>query len=369
MEVRAKPDLQAADRVAKNYAERPLLIYWEVTQACRLACRHCRAEAIPTPQPNELSRTESRALLEQIAAFGAPLPHLILTGGDPLERADLFDLIDAAGALGIPVSITPAATEKLTREIMEKLKSHGIRSLGLSLDGSDAARHEAVRGVRGCFDWTLRAARFAAEVGLPVQVNTLVAAETAEDLPAIFYLLKENPVMRWSLFFLIPVGRGRLLKEVSPEWAEALMNSVYDLSRVAPFEIKTTEAPFYRRVALSRMRGERLGSDSLRRTSIHRGFGIRDGHGIMFVSSTGDIYPSGFLPLAAGNVRSSRIPEVYRSAPLFRKLHDPGRFGGKCGFCEYRIVCGGSRARAFACTGDPLGSDPLCPYQPNGETV
>lgn len=360
------PKRRPIDRAVRNDAERPLLIYWEMTQACRLACRHCRAEAVPKPQPNELNREESRTLLEQIAAFGAPLPHLILTGGDPIERADLFDVIDAANALGIPVSITPAATGALTREVMGKLKAHGIRSLGLSLDGSDVARHEAIRGVQGCFDWTIRAARIAAELGLPVQVNTLVSAETLDDLPAIFERLKRSQVMRWSLFFLIAVGRGRVLKEVSPEQAEAVMNWVYDLSRVAPFEIKTTEAPFYRRVALNRMRDEKRRPDHLKRTSVYRGFGIRDGHGILFISSTGAIYPSGFLPLAAGNVRSSRIPETYRDAPLFRKLHNPDEFDGKCGFCEYRTVCGGSRARAFAHTGDPVGSDPLCPYQPNG---
>lgn len=362
MDGMTKPD-QPTDRAVRNNAERPLLIYWEMTQACRLACRHCRAEAIPTPQPNELTRAESRALLEQIAAFGPPQPHLILTGGDPLERADLFELIDRADALGIPVSITPAATEKLTQEAIEKLTTHGIRSLGLSLDGSDALRHEAVRGVRGCFDRTIRAARLAAEFGLPIQINTLVSAETLEDLPAVFNLLKEHQVMRWSLFFLIAAGRGRMLKEVSPEQAEALMHWVYDLSGTAPFEIKTTEAPFYRRVALRRMRGETMGPDPLKQTSVYRGFGIRDGHGILFVSSTGDLYPSGFLPLAAGNIRSSRLVEVYRDSPLFRQLHDPGRFSGKCGLCEYRIVCGGSRARAFAHAGDPLGSDPLCLYQ------
>lgn len=360
-----KPDLQQIDHVLRNDRVRPLLVYWEMTQACGLACRHCRAEAIRTPTPNELNHAEGKSLLKQIAAFGEPLPHLILTGGDPLERADLFDLVDAANALGLSVSITPAATEKLTREMMEKLKGHGIRSVGLSLDGSNAARHEAVRGVPGCFDWTIRAAHLAAEFNLPIQINTLVAAETADDLPAVFDLVKTLKVMRWSLFFLIGVGRGRMLKEVSPERGEALMNWIYDLSRIAPFEIKTTEAPSYRRIALNRMRGERLWSDHIQRASIYRGFGIRDGHGILFVSSTGDIYPSGFLPLAAGNVRTSRVTEVYRDSPLFCSLHNPGQFKGKCGHCEYRIACGGSRARAFAYTGDPLESDPFCPYGPH----
>jgi len=342
-----------------------MLVYWEMTQACGLACRHCRAEAMPTAHPLELNHAESRTLLHQIAAFDVPLPHLILTGGDPLQRADLFDLIDAANSSGVPVSITPAATEKLTREVIAELKAHGIESMGLSLDGSNAARHEAVRGVRGCFDWTIRAARHASEFDLPIQVNTLVSAETADDLPAIFDLLRTIKVMRWSLFFLIAVGRGRVLKEVSPERGEELMNWVYDLSRIAPFAIKTTEAPSYRRIALNRMRGEGMSSEQIQRSSVYRGFGIRDGHGIIFVSSTGDIYPAGFLPLTAGNVRSSRLSEVYRNGPLFRSLHDPSQFKGKCGRCEYRAICGGSRARAFAYTGDPLESDPFCPYEVN----
>ena len=367
MGIPMKSNWEQTERVALNYAERPMLVYWEMTQACGLTCRHCRAEAIPLPQPSELTHAESLALLRQIAAFGEPRPHLILTGGDPLQRSDLFDLIDVARGLGLSVSITPAATDKLTRAVIAALQSHGIQSMGLSLDGSDAARHDAVRGVPGCFDWTVRAARFAAEFHLPIQVNTLVAEETADDLPAVFDLLKTLDVMRWSLFFLISVGRGRMLKEVSPGRGEALMNWIYDLTRVAPFPIKTTEAPSYRRIALNRMRAERMWSDRLRRASVYRSFGIRDGHGILFVSSTGDIYPSGFLPLSAGNVRESRMADVYRNAPLFRSLHSPGQFKGKCGRCEYRTVCGGSRARAFAATGDPFESDPLCPHQPLGK--
>lgn len=342
-----------------------MLVYWEMTQACGLACRHCRAEAMPKPHPNELNHEESKRLLRQIVAFGDPLPHLILTGGDPLQRADLYELIDEANALGMDVSITPSATDNLTRDVIARLKAHGIQSLGLSLDGSNAARHEAVRGVRGCFDWTVRAARDAAEIDLPIQVNTLVSEETADDLPTIYDLLTTLKVMRWSLFFLIAVGRGKVLREVSPTRGEEIMNWVYDLARVAPFAIKTTEAPSYRRIALNRMRDEGMASDQIQRTSVYHGFGIRDGHGIMFVSNTGDIYPAGFLPLTAGNIRKGNVVDVYRDAPVFRSLHDPSEFRGKCGRCEYRVICGGSRARAYAYTGDALASDPVCPYEPD----
>ncbi len=365
MAVVIKSEMQHTHRVARDYAERPMLVYWEMTQACGLACRHCRAEAMPKPHPLELNNTESQNLLRQIAAFGDPLPHLILTGGDPLQRADLYELIDAARALGLDVSITPSATNHLTREVVAQLKAHGIQSLGLSLDGSDAARHEAVRGVSGCFDWTVRAARDAAEFDMPIQVNTLVSEETADDLPAIYELLKTWRVMRWSLFFLVAVGRGKVLQEVSQERGEELMNWVYDLARVAPFAIKTTEAPSYRRIALHRMHAEGMPSDQIRRTSVYHGFGIRDGHGIVFVSHTGDIYPAGFLPLKVGNVQKNSLAETYRDASVFRRLHNPNEFKGKCGRCEYRMICGGSRARAFAYTGDALESDPFCPYEPD----
>lgn len=353
----------------RDFAKNPMLVYWEMTHACALACRHCRAEAVSAPHPSELTHTESENLLRQIAAFDKPLPHLILTGGDPLQRTDLYELIDYAHILGLTVSITPSATPDLTFDALLRLKVHGIESLGLSIDGSSAARHEAVRGVDGCFDRTIRAIKSAEELEMPVQVNTLVSQETADDLPAIYDLLTSLKVMRWSLFFLIGVGRGKMLQPVSPERGEDLMHWIYDLSRVAPFAIKTTEAPSYRRVALNRMRREGMLASEIQSTPVYRGFGIRDGHGIMFVSNKGDIYPAGFLPLTVGNVRRDHLVDVYRNSPMFRALHTAGQFRGKCGRCEYGALCGGSRARAFAYTGDPLASDPFCPHEPKVRAV
>lgn len=354
--------------LAHDYARNPMLVYWEMTQACGLACRHCRAEAIPTPHPTELTYAESKTLLRQIAAFDKPLPHLILTGGDPLRRADLFSLIDEARALRLTVSITPSATPSLTFETLAKLQDHGIESLGLSLDGSSAARHEAVRGVAGCFDWTMGAAGDATALGLPMQINTLVCRETLDDLPAIYQLLNSNramgQVMRWSLFFLISVGRGKQLQPISPEEGETCMRWIHGLSQNAPFAIKTTEAPSYRRVALNLMREDGQTASQIAQTPVGRGFGIRDGNGIVFISNQGDIYPAGFLPLAAGSVRRDHLVDVYRNAPLFRALHNPRQFKGRCGHCEYSMLCGGSRSRAYAYTGDPLASDPFCSYEP-----
>ena len=352
-------------RIGRDFSKNPMLVYWEMTQACGLACKHCRAEAMPTPHPLELTLAESKRLLAQVAAFGDPLPHLILTGGDPLSRKDLYPLIDEGYSLGLEVSITPSATPELTTAAIDKLKAHGIQSLGLSLDGSCAAKHDAIRAVPGTFDRTVAAARHAGRLGLPIQVNTLVAEETVGDLPAIYELLRTSfPVMRWSLFFLISVGRGKALNEVSPAEGERIMDWVLDLVPHAPFAVKTTEAPSYRRLALHRMRAAGMHGAEMENTAVYKGFQIRDGHGIVFVSNLGDVYPSGFLPLPCGNVRSGSLVDIYRDSPAFRALHNPAKFLGRCGVCEYKQICGGSRARAFAYTGNALESDPFCSYVP-----
>jgi radical SAM protein len=356
--------------MSRDFSQGPMLVYWEVTQACGLACKHCRAEAMPQSHPLELTTREGEAFLRQLLAFSSPLPHVILTGGDPLSRNDIYSLIDYARSFGLEVSITPSATPELTNPAISKLREHGVQSLGLSLDGSCAGRHDAIRGVAGTFERTMEAALHAGRIGLPIQVNTLVSRETADDLPAIYELLRASfPVMRWSLFFLISVGRGQALSEVSPEQGEDIMNWVLDLVPTAPFTVKTTEAPSYRRIAIKRMRAAGIAASEMRRSSVYKGFQIRDGHGIVFVSHLGDIYPSGFLPLRCGNVRSDSLVEIYRNSKSFRGLHSPDSFHGKCGECEFRHICGGSRARAFAYTGDELGSDPFCPYQPISAAV
>ena len=347
------------------FSRAPRRIYWEVTRACALACRHCRAEAAPAPDPEELGTAEGLRLIDQLAGFGAPLPHLVLTGGDPLARHDLFDLIALARCLGFAVSVAPSATPRLTAGAIRRLRASGVEAISLSLDGSTAARHDALRGVPGCFGRTLEAARLAREAGLPFQVNTLVSRETLDDLRAIHEVVRGLGAARWSLFFLVSVGRGTALQPISAEECEALF---VELARLAGTEgpvITTTEAPHFRRVLLEQRRRDRRGSAA--RASGHPGgaaAGIRDGNGIMFIDHTGLVCPSGFFPLPAGNVRRESPVAIYRQSPLFRALRRPDLFGGRCGRCEYRTVCGGSRARAFAATGDPLGEDPLCAYQP-----
>jgi radical SAM protein len=352
-------------RKAQDFSQNPMLVYWEMTQACGLACKHCRAEAMPKAHPLELNTEESKRFLNQLVGFGDPLPHLILTGGDPLSRKDIYPLIDYANGLGLEVSITPSATPELTNDAIAKLKAHGIQSMGLSLDGSTAEIHDNIRAVAGTFERTMEAARHCGRLGIPIQVNTLVAEETADDLPAIYELLRTSfPVMRWSLFFLISVGRGKALNEVSAERGEAIMKWVFDLSPHSPFMIKTTEAPSYRRIAIEKMRSSGMATLEMKATSVYGGFQIRDGHGIVFVSNLGDIYPSGFLPLRCGNVRTGSLVDIYRNSDIFRALHSPDQFHGKCGNCEYSHICGGSRARAYAHTGDALGTDPFCTYEP-----
>jgi len=346
------------------FAEAPRLVYWELTRACDLACKHCRAEAIAERDPRELSTEEAKALLAVLRAFGDPPPQLVMTGGDPLKRPDFFDLVQHGRGLGLPVSVAPSGTPLLTRGAIAALVGSGVESMSLSLDGATAETHDRFRGVAGCFDATVQAARAILAEAIPLQVNTLVTAETAADLPGVFRLLRDLDIMRWSLFYLIGTGRGRDLREIRPSQAEVLHHWVYDLSKTAPFAIKATEAPHFRRVAYLRMRAEGRDDAAIRRTPVGRGFGIRDGNGIMFISHIGEVYPSGFLPVAAGNVRHDSPVWLYRHAELFTAIRDVDRYAGKCGQCEFRWICGGSRARAFAASGDVLGSDPLCTYAP-----
>jgi AdoMet-dependent heme synthase len=353
-------------RASFLYDRAPMLVYWESTRACDLACVHCRAEATTWRSPLELRTEEVRDLLGQIAAFGERPPHLVITGGDPLQRPDLFELIAHGRALGLPVSVTPAGTARLTAEVIGRFKDAGVNALGLSLDGSDAARHDAFRGEPGSFAWTVAGIRRAVEQDLPVQVNTMVTARTVEDIPGIYDVLRALGIPRWALFFLISTGRGATLRGITAEESELFLNRLWRLVPDAPFPIKTTEAHHYRRIAFMNMHRRGLSAAEITRTPVGRGFGIRDGNGVVFVSHTGAVYPSGFLPLSAGNVRRQSLVDIYRDSRLFRQLRDVDQLQGKCRRCEFRALCGGSRARAYAETGDPMAADALCLYEPRG---
>ncbi|MEX0913430.1 MAG: TIGR04053 family radical SAM/SPASM domain-containing protein [Demequina sp.] len=351
------------------YSRAPMIIYWELTTACGLACHHCRATAMPEPGPGELTTPQALSVLDAVVGFGSPLPHIVFTGGDPMRRGDLNLLITEAGARGIGASLAPAVTPLLTRERMAQVQQAGVQAISLSLDGSDAAHHDGVRGVTGTFDATVAALEDAAALGIPVQVNTLVAAQTVDDLPAIYELLRQHTLMRWSLFFLVSVGRGSQLQELEPGRAERLMRWLHGLAGQAPFQVKTVEAMQYRRVAVREMRRRGLTDEQIEASPLGRGFGIRDGNGIIFIAHDGTVHPSGFMPMPLGTLPDDDIVELYRHHPDLIALRDVTQYKGRCGRCPYARWCGGSRARALARTGDPLESDPLCPYEPQDGAV
>ena len=348
----------------ETFAQAPARVYWELTRACDLACRHCRAEAVPARAPDELSTEECERVFGQIGTAGPPPPHVVLTGGDPLKRPDLVALVRYGTGLGLGVSVAASATPALSLATVEALKSAGVSAMSLSLDGSTPARHDGIRGVLGCFGWTLVAAQRIVNAAIPLQINTLVCAETEPDLEDTAKLVGRLGAARWSLFFLVPVGRGRTLHPLSPRECETTLRWIARHSGAWPFTVATTEAPHYRRVVLQ----ARAATDAASRGNqddggVRSSMGIRDGSGIMFIASNGDVMPSGFLPIAVGNVRDVDPIDLYRNASVFQALRAPETFLGRCGVCGFRVMCGGSRARAYAATGDVLSEDPLCGYE------
>lgn len=345
------------------FDDAPRRVYWEITRACDLACKHCRANAMACRDGRELTTAEAFGVLDDLATFKTPAPHVILTGGDPLKRPDFFQILEHAIEVGLPCLVAPSVTPLLTRDVIKALGSHHVEAMSLSLDGSNPGRHDGLRGVPGTFGATMNAARAIVEAGIPLQINTLVTNETLPDLPAVYELVKSIGADRWSLFFLITTGRGKTLGQITPDQSESLMHWTLDRAGESRTVVTTTEAPHYRRVALSRQKGNH---EPVPKTGASRGFGIRDGNGVMFVSHAGEVQPSGFLPITAGLVRESSPLQIYRESPLFQSLRRPDQFEGRCGRCEFRHVCGGSRARAYGATGSLLGADPLCPYEPRG---
>jgi radical SAM protein len=340
----------------------PFLVIWETTQACDLACRHCRACAIPHRDPSELTTAEGLRLLSQIRAFGDPL--MIFTGGDPLKRPDIYDLLGASVALGLRTTITPSATPLLTQEAVRHIASAGVARMAVSIDDSEAAAHDRFRGVRGSFDRAVAALGWARSLGLETQVNTTVTTHNFKRLRHIAALVADAEAKLWSVFFLVATGRASREDDLTAEEYEQVFAYLYELSRTAPFDIKTTEAQHYRRFVAQQRKLDRPAGAAPKSDLITRQGGINDGKGLVFISHTGEIFPSGFLPLSAGNVRRDSLIEVYRHQPLFRALRNPDGFSGKCGVCEYRNLCGGSRSRAYALEGDCFASDPRCSYQP-----
>lgn len=351
-----------------DFDERPYIAIWEVTQACDLACLHCRACAQPKRHPLELSTDEGMRLIDQIGAMQVPV--FVLTGGDPIKRPDLFELIEYATQIGVRVSLTPSATPLLTREIIHRLKESGLARLAVSLDGSNREVHDAFRGMSGSFERTMEAIEWANEVSLPVQINTTLSRTNYVDFEAIAALLEKKQITLWSVFFLVPTGRGKRDQLLTEHEFEEIFAKLYRLSKRATFHIKTTEAQHYRRYVLQQQVLEkRAGSPRATAAKVADAVGraprgLNDGKGFVFISHTGEVYPSGFLPVSGGNVRHRTLSHIYRSSPIFKQLRKPDELSGKCGACEFRHICGGSRARAFAVNGDPKAEEPCCSYVP-----
>jgi len=346
-----------------DFSQAPWLVIWEVTRACDLACVHCRASADPLRHPLELDTEEGFRLLEQVRHFGDPL--MIFTGGDPLKRPDLFELLDCSVKLGLRTTVSPSPTPLLTGEAIERFRACGVARISISVDGPDAESHDGFRRVPGSFARAMFALDTARRVGLSTQVNTTVSRHNWRRLDEMADLVERCGAQMWDVFFLVPTGRAQSSDELNATEYEEVFAFLYERSKRSPFVIKTTEAMHYRRFAAQRRetegdgRWQRQGDHPL-----HRSLGINSGRGFVFISRTGEIYPSGFLPVSAGNVRRQALAEVYRNSPLFHVLRDSSLLRGKCGRCHYNNLCGGSRSRAYALTGDYLGEDPRCAHQP-----
>jgi radical SAM protein len=358
-----------------DFDHSPLMFYYETTTACDLVCKHCRASAQEAADPAQLTTEQSKRLLSQIAMF-PKRPMVVLTGGDPLKRADLMELIAHGRGAGLEMALTPSATPLATREAFERVRAEGICRLGISLDGPRAEVHDAFRGWEGSFERTKQMLRDAQELGMAVQVNTSVCRRNVALLDELAEFLVPYRIAMWALFFLVPVGRGFGEERIQPDEYEDVFEKLYGWSQTMPYAVKTTEAPHYRRYVLQHGGNPLAGpksakrhagaaqSDAAHRRGHRAPLGVTDGRGIMFVSHSGEIFPAGFLPICCGRFPTDNVVEVYQKHPLFLDLRTPSRFKGKCGVCEFNTVCGGSRSRAYGVTGDPLESEPDCVYQP-----
>lgn len=358
-----------------DFHKNPFIIIWEVTRACQLKCIHCRADAQTKPHPDELSYEEGIKLIDEICDLNKPM--LVFSGGDCMMREDLFHLAEYAINKGLRVSMTPSATENVTKEAMEKAKNVGLSRWGISLDGPTPEIHDHFRGTEGSFNLTLNKIRYLNELNMPLQINTVISRYNYNSLHKMAELVGKLKAVMWYIFLLVPIGRGQIDDCLTPAEHEKVFIWLYELGKKAPYDIKTTAAQHYRRVVIQQKmkeniieKGDIRYEDSIQDTAYlidglkRAPKGVNDGNGFIFVSHIGDVMPSGLLPIKVGNVREKSLKEVYRESPVLKDLRNPNLYKGKCGVCEFRFICGGSRSRAYAVSGDYLDSEPYCVYIP-----
>lgn len=339
------------------------LVAWEVTRSCNLACKHCRAEAHKEPYPGEFDTAEAKALIDTFPETGNPI--IIFTGGEPMMRPDIYELISYANAKGLRCVMAPNGT-LITPESAVRMKEAGIQRCSISIDGPEAASHDAFRGEIGAFDQAMRGIGYLKDAGIEFQINSTVTRNNLSSFKRIFELADRLGSAAWHIFLLVPMGRAARMADqvISPTEYEEVLNWFYDFRKTTKMHLKATCAPHYYRIMRQRAKEENLpvtpenfGMDAMTR-------GCLGGTGFCFISHTGQVQPCGYLELDCGNVRDTPFPEIWRNTKHFKEFRNQADYKGKCGPCEYHKVCGGCRARAYSMSDDHLAEEPLCTYQP-----
>ena len=341
----------------------PRLIAWELTSACNLECVHCRASAAKEPDPNELSTEEAKRFIDDIANFAKPV--IILTGGEPLIRDDIYEIAQYGSDRGMRMVLATNGV-LITQDVARRLKSRGIQRVSISIDGASAKTHDDFRGMSGAFDGALKGIEALKTVGMSVQVNTTITRRNLDEMPKILDLALELGADALHIFMLVPTGRGEILRneEIPPEEYERALNWFYDVQKETPIQLKATCAPHYFRIMYQRAKQEGAPIDMEKEGFSAMTRGCLGGTSFCFVSKVGEVYPCGYLPALAGNIREQPFEEIWRDSKVFNDLRDVDKLKGKCGRCGFKRVCGGCRARAYAKTGDYLVEEPYCVYRP-----
>ena len=361
-----------------DFNQAPLLVIWEITRSCELACRHCRASAENRRDPRELSTEQGFKLIDDVEKMGTPL--IIFSGGDPLQRDDLEDLIRHAKSIGLRAGTIPATTPRLTRARLESIKASGVDQIAFSVDGATEAEHDDFRRVPGSFKLAMQGFAWGRELGIPLQANSVFGQWNFHRFKAVAELVASQGIVFWEVFLLVPTGRGAELQGCTAEQVESMFEQIHELSKTMPFVIKITEGQSYRRFLAQHppvgapAAGHPHGHQHPGRTAAAGGKpvfvatrAVHAGNGFCFVDHTGQVCPSGFLPIECGNVRDTSIIEIYRNHPVFQQLKNPALLEGKCAVCEFKRPCGGgSRARAYAVSGNLFAEDPACVHIPRG---